>query len=162
MSMADTGETAAERQLVVFSLAGETYGVEIDTVREIILMAEITQVPNTPDYVEGVINLRGKVCPVLDLRKCFEIEASEPTNESRIVVVEIDGEDVGVIVDAVTEVLNIGGDCVGLASDVIATGDDSLVEEIANVDDRLILLVDLKTALSSRDADCAQVEAAAA
>ena len=108
--MADKDEAAAERQLVVFSLAGEAYGVDIEAVREIIRMEEITQVPNAPEFVEGVINLRGMVCPVLDLRKRLGVDVSETTNESRIVVVEIDGEQVGLIVDEVTQVLRIGSE----------------------------------------------------
>ena len=161
--MADKDEAAAERQLVVFSLAGEAYGVDIEAVREIIRMEEITQVPNAPEFVEGVINLRGMVCPVLDLRKRLGVDVSETTNESRIVVVEIDGEQVGLIVDEVTEVLRIGSESVEAASDVIAAGGDDLVEAIVSVDDRMILLMDLRAALSSKkDADAAQVEAAAA
>ena len=163
MAMADKDEGAGERQLVVFSLAGEAYGVDVSTVSEIIRMEEITHVPNAPDYVEGVINLRGKVCPVIELRKRFDIELSDATNETRIVVVEIDGEDVGVIVDAVTEVLRISGDCVEPASEVIVTGQTGLVKEIVNLDDRLILLVDLRTALSDANtAGLTQMEAAAA
>lgn len=161
--MADKDEATAERQLVVFSLAGEAYGVDIEAVREIIRMEEITQVPNAPEFVEGVINLRGMVCPVLDLRKRLGVDVSETTNESRIVVVEIDGEQVGLIVDEVTQVLRIGSESVEAASDVIAAGGDDLVEAIVSVDDRMILLMDLRAALSSKkDADAAQVEAAAA
>ena len=161
--MADKDEAAAERQLVVFSLGGEAYGVDVGTVREIIRMAEITHVSNAPDFVEGVINLRGKVCPVIELRKRFDIEVSDATEESRIVVIEIDGEDVGVIVDAVTEVLRIGDDCVEPASEVIVAGDAGLVEEIVNLDDRLILLVDLKAVLGGENiAGLTRVENAAA
>ena len=161
--MADKDEATAERQRVVVSLADEAYGVDIEAVREIIRMEEITQVPNAPEFVEGVINLRGMVCPVLDLRKRLGVDVSETTNESRIVVVEIDGEQVGLIVDEVTQVLRIGSESVEAASDVIAAGGDDLVEAIVSVDDRMILLMDLRAALSSKkDADAAQVEAAAA
>ena len=83
--MADQG---AERQLVVFDLAGEVYGVNIETVREIIRMQTVTYVPDAPKFVEGVINLRGRVIPVVDLRKRFSLTQSEATEESRVVVVD--------------------------------------------------------------------------
>jgi purine-binding chemotaxis protein CheW len=162
--MANTIEAGqSERQLVVFKLAGEIYGVDIGTVREIIRTQEITHVPNAPEFVEGVINLRGKVCPVIDLRRRFEVALSDVTDESRIVVVEIDGEDVGVIVDGVTEVLRISGDCVKPASDIIAAEGAALVDGIANLEERLILLVDLETALSRENRGVvSQLEAVAA
>jgi hypothetical protein len=83
--MADQGE---ERQLVVFDLAGEVYGVNIETVREIIRMQTVTYVPDAPEFVGGVINLRGRVIPVVDLRKRFALNVSEATEESRVVVVD--------------------------------------------------------------------------
>ncbi len=153
---------AAERQLVVFSLACDVYGVDIAAVVEIIRMQEITRVPNAPEFVEGVINLRGKICPVIDLRRRFGVHVSETTDESRIVVVEADGDDVGMIVDAVTEVLKIDGACVEPPSEVIASEDASLVEGIANLGERLILLMDLRTALSREDRGAAPLAEAAA
>ena len=101
-----------ELQLVIFDLAAETYGVDIGSVREIIRMQETTKVPRTPDFVEGVINLRGKVIPVIDLRKRFGFKRAEATKDTRIVVVDIDGNDIGVVVDAVTEVLRLAADAV--------------------------------------------------
>ncbi len=83
---------------------------DIATVREIIRMQEITRMPGAPGVVEGVLDLHGKICLVVDLWKCFDVEISDSTDESRIVIVEIDGKDVGVIVDAVTEVLRITSD----------------------------------------------------
>lgn len=162
--MADNQSTATvEKQLVVFRLAEEAYGVDIGTVREIIRRQEITQVPNTPEYVEGVINLRGKVCPVIDLRKCFDVTVGEVTSESRIVVVEVNGEDVGVIVDAVNEVLRIPSDCIAPSSAVVANGDSSAVEGIVNLGERLIILVELETLLGTEaNGALKQVQAKAA
>ncbi len=97
----------AERQLVVFDLANEVYGINIGTVREIIRMQTVTFVPDAPEFVKGVINLRGRVIPVVDLRKRFGLPVTEPTPESRVLVVDIAGNDIGVIVDAVTEVQRI-------------------------------------------------------
>ena len=140
-----------ERQLVVFSLGGEVYGVNINTVREIIRMQDITRVPNAPEFVEGIINLRGKVIPIVDLRRRFALDEAEQSENSRIVVVDIAGEDIGVTVDAVTEVLRIAGDSVEPTGDVIATDDSYYIEGIAKVGDSLIILLDLDKVLGTED-----------
>ena len=137
----------AERQLVVFDLAGEAYGVNIGTVREIIRMQAVTHVPETPDFVEGVINLRGRVIPVVDLRKRFALATSEHTSDSRIVVVDIAGHDIGVIVDAVTEVLRVAGASIESASALITTEDSYYMDGIAKIGDRLLILLDLDRVL---------------
>lgn len=141
-------EQSAERQLVVFDLAGEVYGVNIETVREIIRMQTVTGVPDAPPFVEGVINLRGRVIPVVDLRKRFALTVTEVTEESRVVVVDIGGEDIGVIVDAVTEVLRISGDSIEATSNLVTTEDSYYLEGIAKVDDRLVILLDIERALA--------------
>lgn len=137
-----------ERQLVVFDLADEAYGVNIGTVREIIRMQEITQVPRTPDYVEGVINLRGKVIPVIDMRKRFGFPVAEHTKDTRIVVIDIGGADIGATVDAVTEVLRLGKDSIEPPSAIISTSDSDYLIGIAKLETRLIILLDLQRALS--------------
>lgn len=137
-----------ERQLVVFDLASEAYGVNIGTVREIIRMQEITQVPRTPDYVEGVINLRGKVIPVIDMRKRFGFPVAEHTKDTRIVVIDIGGADIGATVDAVTEVLRLGADSIEPPSAVITTSDSDYILGIAKLETRLIILLDLQRALA--------------
>ena len=153
----------AERQLVVFRLVAETYGLDIGLVREIIRPQAITRVPNLPGFVEGVINLRGKICPVIDLRKRLGVEVSEPTDESRIVIVDSSGEQAGVIVDAVIEVLRIADDRVDSGSIAITTRGASFVEGVANLENRLIILMNLETVLSKEDIDdWSQAEAAAA
>lgn len=160
---ASEGATKTDRQLVVFSLASAAYGVDIGSVREIIRMQEITRVPNAPEFIEGVINLRGKICPVVDLRKRFEVEANEATDESRIVVVEIDDEDVGVIVDAVDEAVTISEGSIHSGSSAITMGKSDFLEAVAEIGDRLILLVALNMALSMEDSGAsAEAEAAAA
>ena len=138
-----------ERQLVVFDLADEAYGVNIGSVREIIRMQEITQVPRTPDYVEGVINLRGKVIPVIDMRKRFGFPVAEHTKDTRIVVIDIGGADIGATVDAVTEVLRLGSDSIEPPSAVISTTDSDYLLGIAKLETRLIILLDLQRALSA-------------
>lgn len=151
-------EIKAERQLVVFDLGGEHYGVDIGTVREIILMQDITHVPNTPESIEGVINLRGRIVPVVDLRKRFGLTAGELTKDSRIVVVDIGQVDIGVIVDAVAEVLRIPANSIEPASLVITTSDSYYLEGIANLGERLIIILDLSKALAT-DASAAELAA---
>ena len=138
----------AERQLVVFDLAGEVYGVNIGTVREIIRMQDITHVPNAPDYVEGVINLRSRIIPIVDLRKRFGVTTKEITPESRIVVVDIAGEDIGMMVDAVREVLRINENSIEQASAIVTTSDSYYIQGIANLGERLLILLDLDKVFS--------------
>ena len=146
-------EQGNERQLVVFDLSGEAYGVNIETVREIIRMQAVTYVPDTPDFVEGVINLRGNVNPVVDLRKRFGLNVGEETDDTRIVVVDIGGESIGVTVDAVTEVLRSTEDAVEPTSALITTEDSFYIEGIAKLGDRLLILLDLERVLSTEERD---------
>ena len=97
--MAEEKVTKTEEQMVVFEIGREVYGVDIETVHEIIRMQEITAIPRAPQFVEGVINLRGKVIPVVDLRKRFALQMSEYTKATRIVVVDIGRNTIGMIVD---------------------------------------------------------------
>ena len=141
-----------EKQLVVFDLNTEAYGVDIGAVREIIRLQDITKVPGTPEFVEGVINLRGKVTPVVDLRKKLNITVAEQNAENRIVVMDIAGQDIGMVVDAVTEVLRISAGAVVPPSSVITStsGQDYLMG-IAKLDEKLIILLDLDKVLSLQE-----------
>jgi purine-binding chemotaxis protein CheW len=155
-------EQGAERQLVVFDLTGEVYGVEIESVREIIRMQEVTYVPDAPDFVEGVINLRGRVVTVVDLRKRFGLTVTDATAESRVVVVDIGGEDIGVIVDAVTEVLRIAEDSVEATTSLVTTEESYYLQGIAKVSDRLLILLDIEKALSAEAEEMREVALEAA
>ena len=123
------------------------YGVDIGDVREIIRMQNVTRVPGTPIYMEGVINLRGKVVPVVDLRKRLDLKVKAQTKESRIVVVDIGGKDVGVIVDGVTEVLRIPLASVEPPSQMIANSDSAYIRGIAKLGDKLVILLELDKVL---------------
>jgi purine-binding chemotaxis protein CheW len=98
---------AAGGKFLTFFLAGEEYGIEILSVHEIIGMMPITSVPGTPDYICGIINLRGKIIPIVDLRRKFGMESKAQTSETCIIVVHVQGVEVGTVVDRVSEVLNI-------------------------------------------------------
>ena len=140
-----------EEQLVVFELLGETYGVDISTVREIIRMQVITDVPKTPDFVEGVINLRGNVIPVIDLHKRFDLPLTEETQDSRIMVVETDGIIVGMIVDSVSEVLRIPKDNIDPPPPVFAGVDVSYLRGIGKLGEKLIVLLDMNKVLHEKE-----------
>ncbi len=147
----DNGNGQAEKQLVVFNLASEAYGVDIGAVREIVRMQEVTRVPRTPEFVEGVINLRGKVIPVVDLRRRFGLPVGEKNKDNRTVVVDINGQDIGIIVDAVTEVLRIPVSCVQPLSEIVTTAGSDCLLGIARLKQRLIILLDLPQVFSGAE-----------
>jgi purine-binding chemotaxis protein CheW len=140
-----------ERQLVVFQLSAEFYGVEIARVHEIIRLQTVTRVPRAPAFVEGVINLRGKVIPVVDLRRRFGLPTADHTRASRIVVVEIGDQVVGVVVDGVSEVLRVNGATVEPPSPVVAGIDSEYIHGIAKLADRLVILLDLDRVLAQAE-----------
>jgi purine-binding chemotaxis protein CheW len=146
--MTENNNTSNELQMVVFDLASEYYGVDISDVREIIRMQNITRVPGTPEYMEGVLNLRGKIAPVVDLRKRLNLKVNEQTKESRIVVIDIENKDVGVIVDGVTEVLRIPVSSVEPPSQMLTSGDNVHLKGIAKLQDKLVILLDMDSILN--------------
>jgi purine-binding chemotaxis protein CheW len=147
----DLMSSADERQLVVFQLGAEFYGVEIARVHEIIRLQTVTRVPRAPVFVEGVINLRGKVIPVVDLRRRFGLPLADHTRASRIVVVELGDQVVGVVVDGVSEVLRVNGATVEPPSPVVAGIDSEYIHGIAKLDERLVILLDLDRVLAQTD-----------
>lgn len=130
-------------QFLTFHLNGQTYGLPISTVREINRMAEITPVPRVPEFVVGVMNLRGKVVPVLDLRKRLGLPATAPTKESCIVVVEGPEGEVGMIVDSVAEVIELPDETRQAPPKVAADSDYTTIGAFARRDDKLILILDV-------------------
>ena len=131
-------------QLVTFDVAGEEYAVDILSVREINRMMELTRVPRSPDDVEGVINLRGTIIPVLDLRRRFGIPGSERNEHTRIIVVEVGGHVIGFIVDRVHEVLRVNRSIVEPAPAMACPVDSAFISGVAKLDDRLLILLDLE------------------
>lgn len=130
-----------EEQLVVFQLGGERYGLDIGSVQEIIAWQPVTRVPRAPGFVEGVINLRGHVIPVIDLRRRFGLEAAEAGRHTRIVVVELGRRVVGLVVDGVSEVLRVPAEAVEPPSDVIRGVDTEFIRGVAKAGSGLIILL---------------------
>lgn len=130
-------------QVVGFRIGNETYGVRIASVREIVRVPEITMVPNAPDIIEGVINLRGKIIPVMDLRKRFGSSAVQPDRKNRILVVELDNKLLGLIVSSASEVLKIPPSEIESPGTVFAEGESSYVTGVGKLKGRLIILLDI-------------------
>lgn len=142
-----------EEQLVVFQLSEQTYGIDIASVYEIIRMETITRVPRTPDFVEGVINLRGRIIPVIDLCKRFGLAYSERTSSSRIIIVDVDGSTIGMIVDAVSEVLRVPVDSIEPPPPMVHGIDAAYLRGIAILDKRLIILLNLEKMLHENESN---------
>ncbi|MBD3403022.1 chemotaxis protein CheW [candidate division GN15 bacterium] len=130
-------------QLVSFNIGTEEFGVDILKVQEINRMVEITKVPQAPAYVEGVINLRGKVIPIIDLRKRFNLEVKEHDKNTRIVVVDIGGNIMGMIVDAVSEVLRLPSDTIEPPPELVTGINSEYIKGVAKLEDRLLIFLDL-------------------
>lgn len=146
--MATTTHDDRLLQLVTFRIGEEEFGVNILQVQEIIRMLDITKVPKAPDFVEGVINLRGKVIPIIDLRKRFGLPARERDKMSRIIVVEIGTTVMGFIVDAVSEVLRLPASTVEPPPPVVAGVDAEYISGVGKLDDRLLIMLDMDRLLS--------------
>jgi purine-binding chemotaxis protein CheW len=129
--------------IVGFRIGNETYGVRIGSVREIVRVPEITSVPSAPDLIEGVINLRGKIIPVMDLRKRFGQTEIISDRKNRILVVELENKLIGLIVNAASEVLKIPPSEVDSPGSVFAEGESSYVTGVGKLKGRLIILLDI-------------------
>lgn len=140
-----------ENQLVIFELASEHYGLNIAAVESIIKMQTITTVPHAPHFVEGVTNLRGQVLPVVDLRRRFGLSQKDESKDTRIIVVEINGSTVGMIVDAVTEVLRVADESIEPPSPLVTTVDSAFITGVAKLDERLVILLDLAKVFNSQE-----------
>lgn len=138
-------------QLVTFSIGEEEFGVDILKVQEIIRTMEITKVPRAEVFVEGVINLRGKVIPILDLRRRFKLPSKPHDKHTRIIVIEMNDMIVGFVVDSVSQVLRIPSNTVEPPPPVVAGVDSEYISGVGKLHDRLLILLDLNKLLSSDD-----------
>jgi purine-binding chemotaxis protein CheW len=144
---ASQGKSEELIQLVSFTIGDEEFGVDILKVQEINRMLAVTRVPNSPEYIDGVINLRGKVIPIIDLRRRFRMERKEHDKNTRIVVVELSGKVVGFVVDAVSEVLRIPKSVTEPPPPIVAGVDAEYITAVGKLEDRLLILLDLEKVL---------------
>ncbi len=130
------------QQIVGFRVGRENFGVPIGIVHEIVRMMDITVVPDAPAHIEGVINLRGKIIPVVDLRKRFS-EPVEPNRRNRIMVAELDGHQVGLVVDAANEVLKVNPELIEPPPNIFEQGELNYVTGVGKFSGKLVILIDL-------------------
>ncbi|MBD3267388.1 chemotaxis protein CheW [bacterium] len=144
------------QQYVSFVLAGEEYGVPILSVQEIIRYETVTRVPQSSEFIEGVLNLRGQVIPVVNLRKKFALEERELDNSTRIIVVEVQGRVVGMVVDEVSEVMQIDSDDIAPPPPLGTTVQADFISGMGKIDDKLIILLDIDRILTEEEANLVQ------
>jgi purine-binding chemotaxis protein CheW len=151
MSEVITKQNGADEllQLVSFNIGEEEFGVDILQVQEINRMVEVTRVPNAPEYVDGVINLRGKVIPIIDLRRRFGMPRKEKDKNTRIIVVELNAKVLGFVVDAVSEVLRIPKSVTEQPPSIVAGIDAEYITAIGKLENRLLILLDLDRVLNT-------------
>lgn len=137
-------------QLVSFSIGEEEFGVDITIIKEINRMVDVTRVPNTPIFVVGVINLRGKVVPIIDLRKRLGMPPREHTKDTRIIVVELETRTIGFIVDQVNEVIRINKNITEKPPQMVGSIDAEYITAIGKLEDRLLILLDLERIVTKR------------
>lgn len=135
-------------QLVVTSLAREEYGIPIMQVQEIIKIPEITHIPNMPDFIEGVMNLRGKIVPIIDLRRRFNLERKSYTDDTRIVVSNVAAHSVGLIVDSVSEVIRLSSDVIDPIPPTISHIGTEYLNGVGKLESRLVILLNLEKILN--------------
>ena len=138
-------------QLVTFKLEDEEFGVDILKVQEINKMMNITKIPNAPFFIEGVINLRGKIIPIIDLRKKLGFQSKEYDKATRIIVIELDGLVIGFVVDSVSEVLRIPSSTIEQPPSIIGGVESEYIEGVGKLDDRLLILLELKRIFAAAD-----------
>ncbi|WP_206207662.1 chemotaxis protein CheW [Virgibacillus indicus] len=144
-------ETIADSKVIVFQLKEEEYAVSVHQVGSIERIQPITRVPRTADFVKGVINLRGVVIPIIDLRLRFGIEESEFSDSTRIIIVYFDDMETGLIVDAANDVIDFPENAIEPPPAVIGTVDVDYIEGVAKLEDRLLILLDLQKVLTREE-----------
>lgn len=140
--------TVNDIKVIVFQLADKEYVIPVSQVQSIEKMMQITRVPKTPSFVKGVINLRGVVTPIIDLRERFEIQANALDDRSRMIMIKADDIEVGLIVDAANDVLDIPSSAIEPQPDVVGTIESEFIAGVAKLDRRLLVLLNLDKVLS--------------
>ncbi len=153
MDVQNGSKTAEEKldQMISFAISDEDYGVDIQTVKEVIRKKEITRLPKAPAFVKGVINLRGDVIPIIDLRERFNMEQQEYTNMTRVIVVEVDGRSIGMVVDSVSHVIRIGQGQIEPPPPCVGKVSGEYIRGVGKVEEKLIVLLNIDHILTSEE-----------
>ncbi len=141
------------QQYVIFKLAGESYGVPIEYVKTIEKMTDMTRVPNAPRYLEGVINLRGEVVPIINMRRRFNLPKAQGAEDARTIILELEEISVGMIVDSSSEVLSIDDSAIDQTISLDAAVQDEHIRGIGKIDERMIILLNLYKVLQIQDSE---------
>jgi purine-binding chemotaxis protein CheW len=151
----DTTTTVAKdtdiRGLVTFKIEEEEFGVDILTVETIIRMTEITKIPNAPDFVEGVINLRGMIIPIVDFRKRFNMQPKDEGKDTRIIVTNVNGTQMGFIVDSVSEVIRLPVSSIEPPPPIVSGIEADYIEGVGKLDDRMLILINIEKLFTEKD-----------
>jgi purine-binding chemotaxis protein CheW len=146
-----TGHSSASYQFVGFRLGGEDYAIAITKIQEIIVMKPITRIPQVPGFIEGLINLRGSVIPVVNLRTLFGLERRDLDDETRTIIVNVGDRTIGYIVDEVTQVMRIAGDQIQAAPVSIKGGSRQHIAGLAQLEDRLLVILEIERLLKPEE-----------
>lgn len=146
-------ENELDKKVIVFLLDNEEYAIPIEQVGSIERIEPITRVPQTADFVKGVINMRGVVTPIIDLRKRFGLKETEYTDTTRIIIVNLDDMEVGLVVDAANDVIDIPASSIEPAPEVVGAVDIEYIAGVAKLDKRLLILLDMQKVLSRGEID---------
>jgi purine-binding chemotaxis protein CheW len=145
-------EASAEmKQLISFTVGAEEYGLELLRVKEVIRMRQITWLPKAPACVKGIINLRGDVIPIIDLRERFELEPEEKTAMTRVIVVDVDGKSVGMVVDSASQVVRVPADQFDPPPAVVGAGSRDFITAVGKMGEKLIIVIDVDRILSTEE-----------
>jgi len=139
------------RQFISFSVGDEEYGLELLRVKEVIRVREITWLPKAPSFVKGIINLRGDVIPIIDLRDKFGLEAKEATANTRVIVVEVEGKLMGMIVDSASQVVRIPADQIDPPPPVLGGFSQEFITGVGKMEDKLIILLNSDAILTAEE-----------
>ena len=152
MNLQQTEDSKSQStQLVSFSVGNESYGVNISKVQEIIRMPEITQLPQTEDYIKGNINLRGNIIPIIDMRTRFHMDTREYSEITRVIVLSIKDKLIGLIVDSVSKVLELDTAEVEEAPDIINGLSKEYIQGVGKVDENMIIILDTDKVLTAEE-----------
>lgn len=146
-----SNETVTEKKVIVFQLKDEEFAVSVQQIGSIERIQTITRVPNTAHFVKGVINLRGVVTPIIDLRSRLGIEEVEYNESTRIIIVNLEDMEVGLIVDAANDVIDISTETIEPAPEVIGAVNADYIEGVAKLENRLLILLDLRKVLTNEE-----------
>ena len=158
--MENNHETGLSSEFLAFTLGDETYGIDILTVQEIRAYEPVTKIANTPDFIKGVINLRGVIVPIVDMRLKFRLDAVDFNQFTVVIVLNICGRVIGMVVDGVSDVVDLSSEEIRSAPEFGGSLDTQYLRGMATVDERMIILVDIERLMSSSDMELiAQVAA---